>query len=174
MTLLCDLAMKYGTDKCPQIKHSFTPFYYNLLKDKPIKKVLEMGILGGASLRMWRDFFPNAQIYGADIQTRALLKEDRIETFYCNQLKRDDLVTLLEKTGTDIDLFVDDGLHNKESQLFTAQNLMPLFKKDVIYIMEDVRSPEWLATELPDYICEVPELVGKKHHDDRLLIVKNK
>src|SRR3989304_3769693 len=85
VTPLCKLALKYGTDKCPQLKHSYTPFYYQLLKDKrrEIKKVLEMGIgffpgmpekkvffdpglkrtyHMGASLYMWRDFFPNAQV----------------------------------------------------------------------------------------------------------------
>ena len=32
-TELCDIAFKYGVDKCPQINHAFTPFYYNLFKD---------------------------------------------------------------------------------------------------------------------------------------------
>ena len=79
--ILSELAFKYGTDKCPQLNHAYTPFYYELLKDKrqSIKKVLEMGIgnrelqkkyfphcVTGASLFMWKDFFPNAQIYGAD------------------------------------------------------------------------------------------------------------
>jgi hypothetical protein len=73
---LSELAFKYLSDKCPQIKHSYTPFYYDLLKDKrnSIKKVLEIGIgsveestkwrpyRAGSSLIMWRDFFPNAQI----------------------------------------------------------------------------------------------------------------
>ena len=33
----------------------------------------------GASLRAWRDYFPNA-----DIDTRILFKEDKIQTFYTN------------------------------------------------------------------------------------------
>ena len=46
-TDLCKLAYKYGTDKCPQLKHSYTPFYYQLLKSKrqKIKKILEMDII---------------------------------------------------------------------------------------------------------------------------------
>lgn len=45
-TELCEIAYKYGTDKCPAVKHSYTPFYYQLLKDKrqSVKKVLELGV----------------------------------------------------------------------------------------------------------------------------------
>ncbi len=72
MTKLCELAEKYGCDKCPQVGHPYTPHYYELLKYKDIKKVLELGIGSretmqwtpdnyqkGASLKMWRDFFPD-------------------------------------------------------------------------------------------------------------------
>jgi len=54
VTPLCDIAFKYGTDKCPQLGHSYTPFYYDLLKDKreTIKKVLEFGI-GGPETMPW-------------------------------------------------------------------------------------------------------------------------
>ena len=64
-TPLCKLALKYRSDKCPKRgKHTYTPYYYDLLKNKKrsTKKVLEIGIGKGASLKMWRDFFPNAKI----------------------------------------------------------------------------------------------------------------
>src|SRR3990167_2538711 len=103
------LALKYGSDKCPQIKHSYTPYYFNLLKDKQetIKKVLEIGAGEGASLRMWSDFFPNALVYGADNQDGRIFKEDRIEVFRCDQSSKKDLVDLTTKTGSDIDLVID-------------------------------------------------------------------
>lgn len=98
-TELCDLARKYGTDKVPPEWHSYTPVYYELMKNKrDIKKMLEIGIgtvgtmghIGnykvGASLRMWRDFFPQATIFGCDIEPEAMIKnEDRIKTFLCDQ-----------------------------------------------------------------------------------------
>ena len=70
MTRLCELAEKYGSDKTPSIFHGYTPFYDELLKDRDVKRVLEIGIGNvacmnhvkdykpGASLRMWRDYFP--------------------------------------------------------------------------------------------------------------------
>ena len=33
-TELCKIAEKYGTDKCPQIFHDYTPTYHELFKDR--------------------------------------------------------------------------------------------------------------------------------------------
>ena len=40
----------------------------------------------GASLRGWRDFFPNAQILGLDVDASILFEEERIRTRACNTL----------------------------------------------------------------------------------------
>ena len=193
-TPLCELAYKYKTDKCPQIAHSYTPFYYELFKDRreSIKKVLELGIgyltvknivegyVVGASLFMWRDFFPNAQIYGADIVPTSLISGDRIESFFCDETKKEDLEALIEKTGSDIDIFIDDGSHIKEDQIFTAKTLMPLLKKDVIYIIEDARFDGTIRRELSEYDCEMAPLspIRKEDyrhtHNNKIVIVKNK
>ena len=129
------IAFKYGSDKCPNFgKYSYTDYYYTLLSNRKraIKKVLEIGVGNGASLRMWRDFFPHAQIYGADISPESMFKEDRIETFVCDQNKREDLEKLIEKIGSDIDLVIDNGSHMPNPQTFTCLHLMPLLNKAVI------------------------------------------
>ena len=81
LTELCHLAIKYGTDRHPLSKHSYTPYYYNLLKDKrqSVKKVLEIGAAIYGGHKMWRDFFPNATIYGAEPSPQQNLSEDRIK-----------------------------------------------------------------------------------------------
>jgi len=196
MTELCKLAQKYGTDKCPQIKHFYTPYYYRLLKDRrdSIKKVLELGVgwykgiehtkviydiilkrhyHQGASLKMWRDFFPNAQIYGADIRPETMFEDERIKTFLCDETKEEDLKKLIKQTGADIDLFVDDGSHEKEHQIFACQTLMPLFKKDIIYIIEDAKFPEEIAQALNQYDCQIPK-IPRRFKGSRLVVVKNK
>lgn len=191
-TELCEIAYKYGTDKCPQVKHHYTPFYYEFFKDKRdlIKKIFEMGVgyeedmkyIGvnyvlGASLFMWRDFFPNAQIYGGDIEPKCIFKDDRIETFLCDERKKDDLKRLIKKTGSDIDIFIDDGSHKTEDQAFLCLNMMPLLKKDVIYIIEDVNDPYIGEGYLKDYDYKIIETKGTGSNffwDDRLCLVKNK
>lgn len=191
LTELCKLAYKYGSDKCPQLNHNYTPFYYELLKSrkKSIRKVLELGIgyftvmrhveklrgsyLRGASLYMWRDFFPNAQIYGADILPETIFEDERIKTYLCDERVKEDLVKLIENIGSDIDLFVDDSSHHVSDQVFTCQILMPLLKKDVIYIIEDVSHSKALAKALDRYECWVPQ-ISRLGGDDQLVVVKNK
>lgn len=204
-TELCNIAYKYGTDKCPQLKHTYTPVYYEMFKDKrdSVKKVLEMGIgtyesmefldqiydknlhrhyKKGASLKMWRDFFPNAQIYGADYVKEAMFEDERIKTFVCDETKEEDIKRLIENTGSDIDIFIDDGSHVWEHQVYLAKTILPLLKKDVIYIIEDVGWPDHIIEELKDYDCSIPRIPhreygtnrGNKIPKDRLILVKNK
>jgi len=114
MTELCDLAYKYGSDKCPQNKHHFTEWYYQefISRREAVRKVVEIGIGEleipnpmnckiGSSLYMWRDFFPNAMIYGVDIDPKLLIQDDRIQCFEYNQWKEADMLWLLEQVGTE-------------------------------------------------------------------------
>lgn len=194
-TELCELAYKYGTDKCPRLKHTYTPYYYELLRDKKntVKKVLELGIghykgiknikkiydkgldrfyYRGASLYMWRDFFPKATIFGADINPETMFTDGRIKTFVCDEKKVEDLVKLIKSVGNDIDLFIDDGSHHFEDQLLTCKTLMPMFKKDIIYIIEDVGFTKRFPSNLPEYNCFAPN-IANRHSGNQLIVVKH-
>lgn len=183
---LTELALKYKTDKCPQIKHPFTPFYFDILKDKrtSVKKVLEIGIgwkemalrwrpyRTGASLFMWRDFFPGAKIYGVDIEERTMFTSSKINTFIYDQTKKEDLLNLTQKIGTDLDLIIDDGSHKAQDQIFTCLTLMPVVKKGVIYIIEDVNEPDKVAEALSQYSLQIPKL-KRKFRDDNVIVVRH-
>jgi hypothetical protein len=186
-TPLCEIAFKYGTDKCGQICRPYTSFYYKLLKDKQetIKKVLELGIgyegniryshpnyRKGASLYMWRDFFPNAQIYGADVIPETMFEDERIKTFFCDERRRSDLRKLIEETGSDINLFVADGSHLKRNQIRTCLTIKPLLKKDAIYVIEDVKYPEEVKNGLSGYDCQVFDFLSRKKKKSFIVLVK--
>jgi hypothetical protein len=183
MSELCDIAYKYGTDKCPQNKHHFTEFYYSMFSDRKydVKKVVEIGIgklllrdewqIIGASLRMWRDFFPNAFVYGADIDKELLFDDERIHAVYCDQTREYDLERLVAVTGNDVDLFVDDGLHSWESQVFTANIIVPLLKSGSIYVIEDVihKRSHYKYLNFNHEFWTPPVI---RYKDDRLIIIK--
>jgi len=171
MNILEELGLKYGTDKIG--KHNYLPHYYDMFKDRrnTVKKVLEIGVGEGAGLRMWRDFFPNAMIYGAEIDESRIFKDDRIEVVKCDQSEKDDLEYLYEQTGTDIDLVVDDGSHKPEDQVFTAWKLMLMLDTIVTYVIEDVADLT-IKDQLGNYDTQVIEC-GKRY-DDRLVVVKHK
>jgi hypothetical protein len=176
-TPLCKIAYRYACDKCPQIKHSYTPFYYEIFKDRPssVKKVVEIGVQFGRSLFTWRDFFPNAQIYGADINIDYVFdfNTERIKTFLCDQAKESDLKKLLSETGVDIDLFIDDGSHKPDDQIFTCKTVLPLLDQRAIYVIEDVKN-RGIVNSLGMFNCELKRRAKKTYSDDRMLIVTNK
>lgn len=177
MNILDELALKYGTDKWG--KHHYTPVYYDLFKDKrnEVKKVLEIGTAEGRGLFMFRDFFSNAMIYGAEIdenRVKLMEKQDRIKVIKCDQSKEDDLSALIEQAGSDIDIVIDDGSHKPDEQLFTCGYMMPFLKKSVIYIIEDIdeTNGNYVFEELLENYDVQMVRVGKRY-DDRLIIIKN-
>lgn len=170
---LTQLAIKYGNDRQPFSKHSYTPYYYKLFqtRQQSIKKILEIGVGEGSGLRMWQDFFPNAKIYGAEIDPKRIFKKDRIEVIYCDQTKEDDLKALLKKIGTDIDFVVEDASHKPADQVFTCLTLMPYLPKDVIYIIEDVADLS-ICEKLLSFNLLIPKLNRRrKRYDDYLVVV---
>ncbi len=176
MDELTQLAIKYGSDRHPGSKHSYTPYYCKLFspRRKSIKKILEIGVGEGKGLRMWREFFPNAFVYGAENMPERIFKEERIEVVPCDQTSRENLLELLLTIGTDIDIVIDDASHKPVDQVFTCLTLMQFLGRDVIYIIEDVADPT-IVDKLTKYNLEVPELKPKKtRYDDRLIIARHK
>ena len=196
-TPLCNIAFKYGTDKCPQIKHFYTPFYYEFFKDKQrsVKKVLELGIghyqgmdknewnfdaglnrkyHRGASLYMWRDFFPNALIYGADRIPEAIFQDERLTTVLADERNKADLENLVKQTGSDIDIVIDDASHKVDDQVFAAQTLLPLLNKNVIYIIEDVGHTKKIRSALGEsFDYQIPD-IPREWKGGMILVIKHK
>lgn len=184
-TPLCELAYKYRTDKF--LYHTYTPVYFRILNRKKelFKKVLELGVgtlytmrhtknyKPGASLRMWRDFFPNAQIYGVDISEEAMFEEERIKTFLLDTTKKEDMMGLLDNIGEDLDLVVDDGPHNTKNQIRTALMILPRLKEGAIYIIEDVKDPKTVMEHLAEYGPKA-KILEKVTHDNNLIIIRRK
>ncbi len=160
---LCEL---YGSDKgfvniekktpYDWDPHSYSIIYNNLFSHcrENIKLVFECGIgtnnlnfesnmtlngKPGASLKVWKDYFVNAQIFGADIDRNILFKEDRIETYHVNQLDQESIIKMWNNIKKkDFDLIIDDGLHNYKAALTLFLNSYEKLKKGGIYIIEDV------------------------------------
>lgn len=177
---LTKLGLKYGTDKCPP-GQSFTPYYHNLFKNMDVKKILEIGIghpgtmqhmpgyKAGASLRMWRDYFPKATVYACDIRKDILITENRIKSYYCDQGNAISLKNLIKKIGNNFDIIIDDGSHKTEHQILSAKILIPIVKKGGFYIIEDVKEPGRILDEIPSAI-EIPFLQSNDF-DDRLVVI---
>lgn len=153
-----ELMTKYYLDKCKveSYFHNYEPTYRRFFENirYEVKSLLEIGLgvhhLPGSSryrsgncLRCWRDYFPNAQIYGTDIDEAHMESEDRITTFVGDQSNQDDMKRIMKSIGHSyIDIIIDDGSHIAEHQVKTFEYLMEYIRKDGgLYIIEDIAHP---------------------------------
>ena len=159
MTPLCELAKKYGTDKC--VPHNYTPVYWRLLGERTqaVKKVLEVGIAEGAkSLQMWEEFFPHAIIIGIDLDRRMQLNKGRIRSHVADQASPS-VGYIAEREGGNFDLIVEDGSHKPAHQIAAMRTLLPYLAKDGLYFIEDIWCDVGAIAQMipPRYVYEVYE-----------------
>jgi hypothetical protein len=167
LTALCD---RHGSDKgscattCERWSwkpHSYTDFYHTLFGHcrKDVGLVFECGLgtpnpdfannmgpsgKAGASLRVWRDYFPHASIFGADIDSSVLFEEDRIRTFFVDQTCPKAIHSMweaIEKTG--FDFIIDDGMHAFIAGSCLFEHSFQHLRDGGIYVIEDVATADW-------------------------------
>lgn len=180
LTPLCELAIKYGTDKggwhliAGDTAHVYTPYYHEIWKDRrqEVMNVLEIGINHGCSMRLWQDYFPNAHIYGIDSDPNTLRDYGpRVHCARAYQQDRDSLLAAMQEfRNPKFDFIVDDGSHEFNHQWISANVLMPFLKKDGLYVIEDMAldcQPEILAAKIPYpwYAINTGVGIGKAHCD---------
>lgn len=136
MSRLNYLGMNYHTDKA--FDHKFCDFYESNL-DKTVKIVWEIGVLNGASLNMWANYYTTAEVIGFDIEDKSQLrllpncKTEILDQGDLNMLKK-----LGERKG--VDLIVDDGSHIIEHQIMTFETLFTSLRSGGKYILEDLHT----------------------------------
>jgi len=104
-------------------------------------RILELGVLAGASIFVWRDYFPNATIVGLDIRDRpAKFPEDeRIHYVQGSQADPSSLDKAFQVALAPFDLIIDDASHIGD---LTKRSFLYLFPKYLklggYYIIEDL------------------------------------
>jgi hypothetical protein len=144
------LALHHGADKSSQI-HGYTRAYeqhFALLRQLPIV-LLEIGIGTGAALKMWRDYFPAATVYGLDVANCKGLETHGIRTFQGHQANEDVLERLLAQTGV-LDIVIDNGSHRWSDQIASFRKLYPHVKPGGYYVVEDLHTSYWDAYKSGD------------------------
>jgi hypothetical protein len=166
-TPLCELFKKYGSDKCEEYFHTYSPHYYNLLSEnrEDVSIVVEIGVgnvalmtagivpkekyMPGASLRAWSDFFPNATIFGLDINTIDFFEHEKIKCVWSDQSNSEALKDTMESIrqslhvkNLQIDLVIDDGSHQSDHMILSFNTLKNYLKPGGVYIIEDIADPD--------------------------------
>jgi cephalosporin hydroxylase len=163
--------------------HSYLPVYETILSPlrESAKRVLEIGIERGGSLKLWNDYFPNAEIMGFDIQEKVpdfLKNYPRIKTFKTNAYDTK-LVSELIQKGYYFNVITDDGPHTLESMIFFAKYYSQLLAPGGVLIIEDIPSDTWIQAIygcVPSHMkpyCKAYDLrQNKGRFDDILFIIQ--
>lgn len=162
---MCGIFKKYNSDKSAW--HNYTTLYAPVfealgIRNKPIN-LFELGLgsinpsiesnmghLGTpcASMHSFKEFFPSANIYGADIDKDILIQEDRIQTFYCDQTNPQIIKAMWNLVGdVEFDVIIDDGLHKHYANRCFFENSYHKLKKGGLYVIEDVADIDYEKTE---------------------------
>lgn len=126
------------------IKHSsYFVTYHELFeqyRNKPITFV-EVGVLNGGSLFMWRDYLGDqARIIGIDFNPEAKKWESHgFEIFIGNQADPAFWSQLYATIGN-VDVLLDDGGHTYEQQIVTAVSSLACIKDDGLLVVEDTHT----------------------------------
>ena len=153
MNKLTQIGINNNTDKAFFGYLKVYETHFNKFINNKTTTIAEIGILGGASLKTWRDFLPNAKIIGIDkfedsvnerseIVVNDFFKSDPNSKFFlCDQSKTEDLISLKNKLINEnigIDIFIDDGSHFQKDMIQTFEIMFPILNKGGIYIIEDI------------------------------------
>lgn len=156
MNNLFELVEKYGTDKSLSgYTRTYSRIFESIRTD--VKAVLEIGIgtlnpehpstfqgntqhyshyTPGGSLRVWRDYFSNAQVYGVDIAEDCMFSENRITTFLFDS--SNEMLCQNHLNSLRFDVIIDDGNHDPKYQMKTLKNLWARLNPGGIYVIEDI------------------------------------
>lgn len=140
MGTLNDIGLRYGADKSSKF-HNYLDFYQEQLPDRNFSgRLLEIGVMDGLSMKMWAEYYPNAEIVGIDIKDM-----DHMHNADWGVPKS---VKLIQCDGTDpkqvkqlgnFDIIIDDGSHYWADQQKSFELLYySQLNAGGIYILEDL------------------------------------
>lgn len=149
---MAEVAKSYDpvTDKVSyhEYEHMYGQFLLPYYRDNPNMKFLEIG-LGcnmnyepGASVNVWKELFPRAELWEAEFDTKCIEKsiaEGMLEGINIVTGDQGNIAVLdswIEKSGGNFDVIIDDGGHNN-CQIWTSYvKLWPHLKSGGLYFIE--------------------------------------
>lgn len=150
ITDLCRLGIKYPTDKSPYNqaeglhKHAYTSIYdmlFSHIRYNDIK-LGEIGILDNNSMLSWREYFPNAVLYGFEYSKEKLEKamSDNLSNthyFYMDITQKGSIATQLSVVKY-YDILIDDSTHVFDDQIRFIKEAVSHLKAGGFLIVEDI------------------------------------
>ncbi len=124
-------------------------------------RVLEIGVLHGASLRLWKNYFQHVdtQVVGIDIDPTCAVHDaptTGIHVRIGSQADGEFLARVVDEFGP-FDLIIDDGSHHSTHMIKSFNCLYATgLKDDGIYFVEDLHANYWLPwRDSPDSFLDL-------------------
>lgn len=136
---LNELGLRHGTDKSSEI-HDYLNLYERRFRDLRDKAfvMIEVGVLRGASVHMWGEYFPKARIVGIDFDPDCGGQEgENISIRIGDASSVDFLFDVVQEFGKPL-IVIDDGSHRWDHQIVLLQTLFPLLLPGGFFVVEDL------------------------------------
>ena len=168
--------------------HSYLSLYQKLLitKKETAKNVLEVGIYNGGSIKLWSDYFTNANVYGLDIMNienvwKGIKNNEKIILHTSTDAYDNDFfINHFLNKNIKCDFMLDDGPHSLKSMKQFIKLYSQIMTDDGILIIEDVQSWNWidiLKNEVPENLKQYVKIYdlrkNKNRYDDIVLQLIN-
>ena len=145
---------------------------------RKVKRLLEIGVCTGASLRMWEEFLPETEIYGLDIVPEVVrdtkFETRRVKLKLCDASNADSLLSAMREINGSFDIIIDDGSHIVKDQIIAANTLIPFLEWNGTYIIEDVQdgtaAEVSLGINYPTRVIHPTSQIAPHRGDDCLII----
>ncbi|MDP9562643.1 class I SAM-dependent methyltransferase [Agrobacterium tumefaciens] len=106
--------------------------------------VLEIGVFGGGSLAMWKDYFGDgATIIGLDINAECKAHEDEGIKVYIGSQDDPQIIQTVLDENSPIDIVIDDGSHRMDHVVASFNLLYERISPNGIYFVEDTHTCYW-------------------------------
>ena len=148
-TNLCKLGEKHQTDKSPfnriLHRHPYTSIYnllFSTLKNKKIN-FAEIGILNNSSIRMWREYFPYAKIFGFEFDEELIkkAKKDKLKNVFYKNIDVTNSKSIsdsFKSCHTKFDIIIDDSTHTFVDQIKIIKKCYNFLYDGGFLIIEDI------------------------------------
>ena|SRR5271165_3778488 len=164
--------------------HSYIETYSEIFSPfrTSAKRVLEIGLMSGNSLRMWEEYFERSQVFGVDLcdtphngmaDLRPLIAEGNHRVHLFDATSKDQV----EEHFADLkfDVIIDDASHYLPHQIAIYENLKSHVAPGGIYVIEDVENFERDGASLlalSDRSKVIDLRAIKNRYDDVLVVIQ--
>jgi len=141
MKLLTEIARNHKTDKGEE-GHVYTEVYDDYLLPIRLKEMnfLEIGVFDGESMRMWKEYLPNANIIGLDINPECKKHEGEKNKVYIGSQVDEMVLWKIFNENKPISVVIDDGSHRWDHVIRTFDMVFPLLAPGGLYFVEDLHT----------------------------------